>query len=263
MDLKAEYFDTEEETWGGLDPVDLPLRPLPHLPQLENGGFHVVIKPEVMDHIHRHGSSITDREVCGILVGDVYRDDDGIYLYVEAMIEGKRASEAAAQVTFTADTWSDIQRTMDAQYPNSRIVGWYHTHPNFGIFLSEMDLFIHRNFFNLPWQVAMVFDPIRREEGIFIWKDGAAVRGGFLLDQPAPAAPAAMNSQAASQIVKPIEPKIGVSGTAPAADSSEWGWGSTIAVAGILFVASGVAFLAATTNYWQLVRDWLKSLLPH
>ncbi len=34
-----------------------------------------------------------------------------------------------------------------ANSPNIDIVGWYHTHPSFGIFLSHHDLFIHQNFF--------------------------------------------------------------------------------------------------------------------
>ena len=51
---------------------------------------------------------------------------------------------------------------MDAEHSEERIVGWYHTHPGFGIFLSGMDLFIQDHFFNLPWQVAFVYDPLRR-----------------------------------------------------------------------------------------------------
>ncbi len=37
-----------------------------------------------------------------------------------------------------------------------------------------MDVFIHENFFNGPEQVAIVYDPIRHEEGIFVWREGEA-----------------------------------------------------------------------------------------
>jgi hypothetical protein len=61
-------------------------------------------------------------------------------------------------------------------------VGWYHTHPDYGIFLSGQDLFIHRNFFDQPLQVAYVVDPIRQTRGFFQWRDGgAAPVGGFFL----------------------------------------------------------------------------------
>jgi hypothetical protein len=64
----------------------------------------------------------------------------------------------------------------DSQYPEKRIVGWYHSHPGFGIFLSEHDLFIHKNFFSDPNQVAWVFDPHSDEEGCFVWEDREIVR---------------------------------------------------------------------------------------
>ena len=61
-------------------------------------------------------------------------------------------------------------------------MGWYHTHPDFGIFLSSHDLFIHRNFFDQPLQVAYVVDPIRQTRGFFRWKDdGLDEVGGFYL----------------------------------------------------------------------------------
>ncbi len=51
-------------------------------------------------------------------------------------------------------------------------MGWYHTHPDFGIFLSGHDQFIHRHFFAQPLQVAYVVDPIRQTRGFFQWRDG-------------------------------------------------------------------------------------------
>jgi hypothetical protein len=71
---------------------------------------------------------------------------------------------------------------MDTRYPNDRIVGWYHSHPGFGIFLSEMDQFIHDNFFNEAWQIAYVDDPIDGDRGVFVWEKGAAVRRDYLLE---------------------------------------------------------------------------------
>ena len=49
------------------------------------------------------------------------------------------------------------------------MVGWYHTHPGVGIFLSGMDLFIHQNFFTQMWHVAYVLDPRARTSGFFCW----------------------------------------------------------------------------------------------
>src|SRR2546430_812785 len=101
-------------------------------------GFQVIVKRSVLNAIHRHGHSTLDVEVCGVLVGNVVRDNAGPFLIVEASIEGEFAGHSAAQVTFTAQTWNHIHGVMDRDHPDQRIVGWYHTHPGFGIFLSDM-----------------------------------------------------------------------------------------------------------------------------
>src|SRR5208337_2037861 len=94
-------------------------------------------------------------------------------------------------VTFTADTWQHIQVLMDKQYPDLRIVGWYHTHPGHGVFLSEMDVFLHESFFGLPWQAALVYDPRSGEEGIFNAHQGRSQHLDYVVeaDEPATAAP--------------------------------------------------------------------------
>jgi proteasome lid subunit RPN8/RPN11 len=133
----------------------------------------VVCRSSVLEAVHAHGQETRDVEVCGVLVGNIHRDQGGPYLWIEAAIRGEHASNLAAQVTFTSATWTYIHEEIE-KHPGKRIVGWYHTHPDFGIFLSAADLFIHENFFAQPWQVALVFDPIRQEEGLFVWRQGQA-----------------------------------------------------------------------------------------
>ena len=46
-----------------------------------------------------------------------------------------------------------------------------------------MDLFIQDNFFNLPWQVAFVYDPIAGDDGSFVWRAGKSEREPFVVDE--------------------------------------------------------------------------------
>lgn len=81
-----------------------------------------------------------------------------------------QATQRRDSLTFTQDAWEHIHRTLERSYPDDeQIVGWYHSHPGFGIFLSEHDLFIHRNFFSGPSQIALVVDPHATTEGVFVW----------------------------------------------------------------------------------------------
>jgi proteasome lid subunit RPN8/RPN11 len=86
---------------------------------------------------------------------------------------------------FTHETWAQITRDRDEFPPELQMVGWYHTHPGWGIFLSVMDLFICDHFFNRPLDVALVIDPCQGDRGFFQWTgvNGAPPErtGGFYL----------------------------------------------------------------------------------
>lgn len=164
---------------------DWPVMDAPPTRKRREGGFQAIFKRGVLDKIHEHGRDNDKVEICGVLVGNVYTDAMGPYLYITNMIKGDAASSHAAQVTFTAETWQHIQDVMDRDHPGEKIVGWYHTHPGFDIFLSGMDLFIQDNFFNLPWQVAFVYDPIGEVEGLFVWRHGKSEKEAFLIEEDA------------------------------------------------------------------------------
>lgn len=134
-----------------------------------------IVLQSVLNGIKEHGRSSMHAEVCGVLVGRLCRED-GPYLRIDGRIEGKRASHSSGSVTFTSETWDYIHEELAAKHPDRKIVGWYHTHPGFGIFLSGMDAFIHENFFSFPWQPAYVFDPQAETDGFFFMADGKLVQ---------------------------------------------------------------------------------------
>ena len=140
----------------------------------------VIIEAEVARQIRQHARTSMKAEVCGVLIGTA---DDQRTL-VEACIAGTNAEQGGAHVTFTQDTWEHIYKIKDKEFPDEKIVGWYHSHPGFGVFLSEHDLFIQENFFSNPQQIAWVYDPHTDEEGCFGWVNGkteklSGVRFGY------------------------------------------------------------------------------------
>ncbi|HEU4731462.1 MAG TPA: hypothetical protein VFT22_26390 [Kofleriaceae bacterium] len=138
--------------------------------------FRVFLSEDAFDHAVARGDSDTTREIGGVLVGEVLRDDAGPYLRIDGTIDALHAEEKGAELTFTHATWEHIHKEMDGKHQDKRVVGWYHTHPGFGVFLSDRDQFIHKSFFNLPFQVALVYDPKSREHGVFTWHDNEVWR---------------------------------------------------------------------------------------
>ncbi len=157
------------------DFTEILLKDFPEKKFPEQLKYRIAISDRAYRAIHEHAMENTGIEICGVLIGQVYKDPSGPFLEITGMIRGEHADNQAGQVMFTHETWSYINTIKDDQFAGSQIVGWYHTHPRFGIFLSDQDFFIHKNFFNNPWQIAFVVDPVTQEEGFFIWHNGTMI----------------------------------------------------------------------------------------
>jgi proteasome lid subunit RPN8/RPN11 len=124
--------------------------------------------------IYEHVFTCADREVGGVLVGRLAAD--GGPPLVTGAIPAISADEQRATLTFTQEAWAHVHRELETAFPpDEQIVGWYHSHPGFGIFLSGHDQFIHQHFFSSPSQIAVVVDPLARREGVFVWREAKLV----------------------------------------------------------------------------------------
>ena len=147
---------------------------LPEKPFPPGSIFRVLITDEAYQTMQEHARSTLAeadmiREVGGVLIGNIFRDAAGPYLEIKSAIIAEHTRNEGTEVAFTPETWAQLNRVKDKLYPTDRVVGWYHTHPRFGIFLSERDKFIHRHSFPQPWAVAFVIDPVQEQEGLFLW----------------------------------------------------------------------------------------------
>lgn len=135
----------------------------------------ITIDDAVREQIHRYAVTDTKKELAGVLLGHVRGSENGTVVSVCAAIEARYTEAVYTSVKFTHASWDYITKVKDEMYPELRIVGWFHTHPGFGIFLSSWDLFIQEHFFNLPWQIAYVVDPVAQTSGFFRWERGSIV----------------------------------------------------------------------------------------
>src|SRR6185436_11598002 len=124
-----------------------------------------------------------DKEICGVLVGDVCEDDEGSFVHIKAIIRGDSAQQGSTHVTYTQETWTASHKTMEERYRKLQIVGWYHSHPGYGVQFSEMDRFIQKNFFSGPTQLGLVIDPLGGDVSICVNTDaGLENIGQFWVD---------------------------------------------------------------------------------
>ena len=132
----------------------------------------IFVDLDVALEMEEHALSNTDVELGGVLLGGQYHDPQGRpFVLVTDSLRAQHYESTKGSFKFTHDTWQEITRQRDQFGPDVQMVGWYHTHPGWGVFLSGMDLFICEHFFNRPLDVALVIDPCRDERGLFQWSD--------------------------------------------------------------------------------------------
>jgi proteasome lid subunit RPN8/RPN11 len=123
----------------------------------------VYLEQGCLDRMNSHAGQNILREQAGILCGQAYQSDEQHYVVIESAIAVDTFGDAG-HFRFHQDSWQELWMNLG---DNHNIIGWYHTHPGMGVFLSPTDLRTQQLYFSSPWQIAMVIDPISRETGIF------------------------------------------------------------------------------------------------
>ncbi len=132
----------------------------------------IYIDIDVLCELEMHAASNTNVELGGVLLGGQFVDEQANpFVVISDSLRAEHYEATRGSFKFTHDTWSQITRQRE-QFPDDlQMVGWYHTHPSWGVFLSGMDTFICENFFRQPLDLALVIDPCRSDRGFFQWTD--------------------------------------------------------------------------------------------
>ena len=111
----------------------------------------------------KHGKAGIPLEVMGLMLGDYVDEYTVKSIEVFAMPQsGTETSIEAIDEAFQAKMHEMLKQTGR----NEIVVGWYHSHPGFGFFLSSVDVNTQKNFEQLnPRFVAVVVDPIQSVRG--------------------------------------------------------------------------------------------------
>ena len=146
---------------------------------------NIYISQAVYKEIHNFTKNKTTNESGGMLVGTVIEEFGKTNIVISGFVEAKYCEATPTTLKFTHETWDFVHKEIEKKYKGKKIVGWIHTHPDFGIFLSEYDKFIHQNFFSEAYQVAYVVDPIQNTEGFYFWINGniEKCKGFYIYDK--------------------------------------------------------------------------------
>ena len=131
-------------------------------------------------------NSTNENEQQGILVGKVIREIHGGYTSrVERVILSK-ARGNAAYIETSHSEWNEMDKELNKLNEGRNDaekylkVGWWHTHPNMGIFMSGTDRDTQIKYYNKDWQFAVVLNPQEQRWGVFVGANAIPCKGTFL-----------------------------------------------------------------------------------
>lgn len=132
----------------------------------------VFIAHSALESLQRFAASDLSFELGGVLVGTVGKDSKRLFVKIQDFIPARKGISHRASFEFTNEAQQQIHEELQERFRDLKIVGWFHTHPGYGIFLSHADQFIDQHYFTEKWHVAMVLDPTKHnvETGVFVWK---------------------------------------------------------------------------------------------
>lgn len=128
---------------------------------------------EAYQKIWEHTRIDYQNEVGGAVLG-YYGSDNGnqFILITDVFNQPPEYFTAPTMLRFTSQFYDDLEEYIDQieeKFPRILRLGLYHTHPNYGVFLSKTDARTFKGIFKDPFQIAMVVDPVREEDGVFFW----------------------------------------------------------------------------------------------
>ena len=129
------------------------------------------IDSDLLARLRSYAASNTSYELGGVLVGTIGKASRRLFIEIRDFIPATKGVSHRAAFEFTNEAQQEIHEIVESKFKDMRILGWFHTHPGYGIFLSAADQFIDQHYFNQKYHVAIVIDPCRPEIeiGAFAW----------------------------------------------------------------------------------------------
>lgn len=160
-------------------------------PRRTDPALRAFLPRALLDEVTRLSDVAGDVETGGILVGKLLRDRGGeIFVRVTAQIAARHTEATQGSLRFTPATWAAADAAIRLRSSNEVTLGWWHRHPHFckrcppqrrahcplsKPMFSADDRALHREVFQMPWNVALLLSYLGDERpsyDLFTWDRG-------------------------------------------------------------------------------------------
>jgi len=151
-------------------PRQIPAPWLRHRGQFKN---IVYVYDKAIEAIKNHAAEDTRRECFGLLLGNAFIDTHRgiLWILLQHSVAARNTTSGPGSVEVSKEEFrrinDEVDRIREMTNGQTRKIGWYHSHPNYGVFMSKTDRANQSRYYSQNWQLALVVDPVRDTMGFF------------------------------------------------------------------------------------------------
>ena len=129
-----------------------------------SGELDLYILDKTFDEMYSHCTNLASKglEAMGFLIGEICKNEKQGFSIIQNIVTSKLESTAVS-VRFHRDSFQDLFNKLDDITYDYILIGWYHSHPGFSSFMSNIDRNTQEKMFNKKYHAAVVIDPINYE----------------------------------------------------------------------------------------------------
>src|SRR5213595_2255145 len=118
--------------------------------------YPIFFQQEAVIALQEHLKSSPTQAIFGFLIGDVYRDPENgaLYTIIDKTLKLSQPIYGDKTEVVVSRLWDRMQEQL--KKAAGTLLGWYHSHPGQGGYLTAHDVETHEKFFTDPWQVAVL-----------------------------------------------------------------------------------------------------------
>lgn len=147
-------------------------------------GLRIYMEDYAHTYLYQYAKSGATGEKLAVLMGKTLNIDGQTTVFISGVIQAKYTEKLKGMETITKRSWQYIEEQIDKYFKGLSVVGWMHSRPSFGAFVTSRDEAYHKKVFNRDSQVFFVVDPADRLDRFYVLNDGGRelrpVKGYFI-----------------------------------------------------------------------------------
>jgi proteasome lid subunit RPN8/RPN11 len=125
--------------------------------------YSVYVRQKAVEKAESYFAELAVRKLegMGFLIGSPCTHEGRKFVVISDFVTSETDSSPVS-VKFSTSAFEKLSVQLNKIGENI-VVGWCHSHPSYGCFLSSTDVSTQRRFFNEDFHIAGVFDPLKKE----------------------------------------------------------------------------------------------------